>query len=685
VWFVIGMRHRATAACRRRVDPDGEAEREAIERESREAQERHAAREREPQQQIQAIELFRRGWRRYLGAAAEAEEQNWRDHWGRLARPRARATGSRNIASSVTPTDQPREIAWFVETERETDGGVELAFRRVAAPTGGRFLGVGRGGKWWAGPPAPIGPSDSEGRRLAELAADLGQSRARAAELGERVASGELVAVEAAADADGRVVGPLDAATWEPDPAAEGKSRSWWRSRREAARLGRGLLRLQRGRVAACRRYPIGGAVGLHQLHERDSSGRNVTRLSWAGNETCAAVWVCPECSRLIRSRRAVELGQLDEWAGDGARLVSLTIAHRRGDSLAELLAGLANAWRRVCMGAPWRRFRERCRIVGYVRAAEVTHGDAYGWHPHLHVVMIGGPGWERDRIGGRTAAEWLSHRWRAAVVAELGDARRPLLDRGCSVVPLKGSGYLAKMGLELSLDWAKRARVVDDVTHRTPWQIAADWCRWHETTDGDLWREYAGATFGHRQLTWSLGLRKLAGIGVELTDEEIATDVGRRVAKLPAAVWSWLRDGRGARGVPWSTAALEIGEARGVEYLRSWIERKRVALCGDHGTLEVWTATEGATQGLAETQAGDAYCEGRKRNRNVVRKRATAEPIRRSDLPALLGSNHAVAASHELDPGWDVRRPRERSTGSEGARLPAAVTYPEWDESSWT
>jgi hypothetical protein len=360
-------------------------------------------------------------------------------------------------------------------------------------------------------------------------------------------------------------------------PRPKRRSRSWWKGRREAQRLHRGLLKIQADRQANCRRYPLGGAVGLRQHRERAADGSEVSRLSWHGTETCGSVWSCPECSRLIRTRRAGELGQLERWAGSRAYLLTLTIAHESAHDLRTMRRGMADAWRAVTRGAPWERFRRRCQIAGYVRALEVTSGPN-GWHPHLHVILIGGPGWPSERVGnGQEVIQWLAERWRGAVVEQIGPEHCPSAERGCDLRPIAGSGYLVKMGLELTIDWTKRGR---GMLHRNPWQVAVDWCRTHDPSDRALWQEYARSMKGARQLTWSAGLRKLAGIGPELDDATIAgDDAGREVGSVSRADWEWLSKGVGEMGYPWTAHALEVGEAAGLAAMRDWIERKRAAL----------------------------------------------------------------------------------------------------------
>jgi hypothetical protein len=86
---------------------------------------------------------------------------------------------------------------------------------------------------------------------------------------------------------------------------------------------------------------------------------------------------------------------------------------------------------------------------------------------------------------------------------------------------------YIAKFGhertwgpeAELTKQGVKRSR-----SGRNPVQLLGD-ALLGDDAAGRLFQEYAGATFGRRQLHWSHGMRARLGLGVEQTDEEIVAE----------------------------------------------------------------------------------------------------------------------------------------------------------------
>ena len=525
------------------LDPDGAAERQAIVELGRREEHARAGRppaELGPDREIADIILAGLKEPRYPGDPA------WEAAGRLLAGVSVPEPRSRSPSSPSSPSS-PREIANCVTPPRNRNA----------------FLGPGGGtGAWWRGTIAAT-------ERASELVRSPGP-------LPEGLDLGEELLAEHWSPRMGRsprpVVGGL-ATGAEPAP--------WAAGRREADRLARGLYRAQQPRQRRCRRMPLGHAIAIHR-HTEESGGRD--RLSWSGLETCSSVWSCPHCARLIRTRRAQDVGALVTWAGDGARMVTLTISHGYGDDLRALRSRLGRAWSALLRGDPWRRFRERCKILGYVRAVETTHGPN-GWHPHLHAIICGEPGWPSLPMpDGGTAGEWLARRWQAMVQRCVGPEHTPDLVNGCHVSPCKPGkgGYLIKMGLEITIDWQKTGKLKRQRTSRGPWQIASDYCTDRAERDRALWRDYAAAMLGARMLTWSRDLRRLAGLGDEPDETELADDRGIELAQVHAGDWAWLRQPSAVfepSAPSWAVLALELGERDGAPALADWIARMRARL----------------------------------------------------------------------------------------------------------
>lgn len=271
-----------------------------------------------------------------------------------------------------------------------------------------------------------------------------------------------------------------------------------------------------------------------------------------AGLESCGSVWVCPVCAARVWARRREDLAAVAQWAGEqGATswLVSLTLRHRARHDLGAMIRGLAGAWRKFIAGRWWKQFCAATGYVGSVRRLEVTWGRQHGWHPHLHVQFF----------ASRSLSPWifaLQCRWRAIVERTLGRAHRPTLERGCDVrIHDEAHKYIGDSPLELTDHDAKRARhasrlsmaqLAELVSRGAPRDASAS-ARARHARLVRAWGEYAEATRGRRALTWSVGLRKRAGL---LDDEEVAdaaadaaeTEHAPPVATMPGETWSRVR-----------------------------------------------------------------------------------------------------------------------------------------------
>lgn len=263
---------------------------------------------------------------------------------------------------------------------------------------------------------------------------------------------------------------------------------------------------------------------GHPSITVRTSQGRASAGV--VGVQTCGSVWECAECAGVITRERAREVQHVVNHAhglGRVVHLVSLTVRHTYGDELRTMRRNLADAWRGVQRGAPWERQKKRHGLA-YVRRLESTVGEAHGWHPHLHLLIL---------ADGELPAEflaWLDARWCTMVERYMGAEHVGELPHrfDCQRVRAaeSASRYLSKLGLELTDAFTvKRARngnftpwgllaEVDASAHReTP---AAEWA-------AERWREWVSSMRGAKQLTWSRGLRELAGLGDETADEIIA------------------------------------------------------------------------------------------------------------------------------------------------------------------
>jgi hypothetical protein len=113
------------------------------------------------------------------------------------------------------------------------------------------------------------------------------------------------------------------------------------------------------------------------------------------GVNRCGSVWADPVCSAKIRAFRSEEFGQLIARhirAGGRAFFVTLTARHYARHRLEDLFDAITETWKLLISGRNWVGDRQALGIIGNIRSTEVTFGLLrFGWHPHLHIVVLFG------------------------------------------------------------------------------------------------------------------------------------------------------------------------------------------------------------------------------------------------------------------------------------------------------
>lgn len=331
------------------------------------------------------------------------------------------------------------------------------------------------------------------------------------------------------------------------DPAAQLDAT---RRRYRLQRIAQGLCRGER--VAGCGRNLGAGSVVV--ARDADSG-----RAKFRGLETCGSVWLCPVCAAKITDRRRAELNDaLAAWrrAGGAVYLLTFTIPHHAGLGVADALAAVQGAQRRVKARRDWKRAHADAGIVGTIRALEVTFG-ANGAHPHVHALAFARPGLLPDN--------WRELRDAGAYVESLG-AFAPLADLWAGAVRAQGFGavnehgfdaaggdyaadYVAKFGTEPAGESGGRWGPASELTRghtkagrrlsgAAPFallemvergEVLAAFDResgaMREVDPAAVFQEYARAFKGRRQLYWSPGLADRLGLGDQADDEAIAED----------------------------------------------------------------------------------------------------------------------------------------------------------------
>jgi len=289
----------------------------------------------------------------------------------------------------------------------------------------------------------------------------------------------------------------------------------------------------------------------------------------------CGSVWACPVCSAKVAARRAEEIRAVLEWAleqGYSASMATFTLRHFKGQSLEQCWDALGAGWRASIQGKYWVADQARYGLVGWVKAVEGTYGK-HGWHVHVHVLMI----WDRDgkavQADAQTVAEGMHARFTRALQRKGFDSWRDSggLDVRMASLDPDANGlheYFTKMAHEVTGGYAKLGRGKG----RTPFQILDNAFETCLAEDFDLWFEWEQGSKGRRQLNWSVGLRAMAGLGQEQTDEEVAAEELTADERLILSYSTWKQ----LRHDPMACCdLLEVTETGGLEAAGKWLDER--------------------------------------------------------------------------------------------------------------
>ncbi len=289
---------------------------------------------------------------------------------------------------------------------------------------------------------------------------------------------------------------------------------------------------LKREGVSKCMRVMYQGSVDCVYYPRIERGG-------YRGLVTCGSVWACPICAAKITERRRQELQRAD-MTGLSCVMVTLTLQHERGDSLAELQACLTEGYRLLRSGTPWQKFKQGLLYMGGVTSAEVTFGIESGWHPHKHALWFSRlpvgeldteyiQGWVSDRFGG--------------ILAKRGKYVSPVHGVHVRTGDNLAGDYIAKYGQDAGREssWG----IAHEVTkapvklaagqHYTPFGLLEAYgagVAWA----GRLYQEYAAAMKGRLQLVYSPHTRERLGLSkVMPTDQDLAEAPEDQVAVILA------------------------------------------------------------------------------------------------------------------------------------------------------
>lgn len=323
-------------------------------------------------------------------------------------------------------------------------------------------------------------------------------------------------------------------------------------------------------RVRACGHHAVNpsGLVGV-----KLSTSPAGNRAGFSGLATCGSVWSCPTCNQKIAASRAEEIGNaVKAWESIGGHvvMVTLTMHHRKGQTLTELWDALSYAWSKATSGRGWAE-DVRCHgtwINGkfrlpWVRAVESTVG-VNGWHLHVHALVFLRGGVDADALGCAMFQRWrdaLARKGLRAPVAGSGGLDVKLIEGRAAAMshylaknqyPVNNSPRLAtdidnrasnaarSAGFEVAYGAMKDGRR----GNRALFQVLSDVVAHGDADDLAIWHEWETASRGRRQITWSAGFRDWLAFEVEATDDELAAEelAGDVIATIPAAEWKVVR-----------------------------------------------------------------------------------------------------------------------------------------------
>ncbi len=281
--------------------------------------------------------------------------------------------------------------------------------------------------------------------------------------------------------------------------------------------------KVPRYRVCNCLRNASSGSDGVSIL-----KSALVDSVRFGGLQTCGSVWHCKICATRVSEVRKLEVRHaVDTWleGGHGVLFVTNTFPHGRQDDLRVLLSKLLDvAWNRYINHRSYKKAREALGYIGRIRALEVTHGEANGWHPHVHEI------WFVEKPLGKVAMKALeSALFKVWKVTALGAGfKSPSRKYGVNVQGASSAAdYIAKFGTEPRWEVGKemaKAHVKKsrDAKGKTPFDLLRSFAESGCKYSAGLFREYAIAFAGKVQLYWSQGLKGIFRIE-EISDEQIA------------------------------------------------------------------------------------------------------------------------------------------------------------------
>lgn len=235
----------------------------------------------------------------------------------------------------------------------------------------------------------------------------------------------------------------------------------------------------------------------------------------------CQSPSSCVVCSTAIAKARGQWLTDVFASAdsmGMNISMLTLTVRHKRNQSLSELLIAMERAYMNVQATQAYKKLRGKYRAK-FVRVLEVTYGKN-GWHPHFHIAIIHDTGVDYEDFRGELEKTWIKYLVKSGLEAPLPDIAVDIVENASNE---QRGWYLTKASGLSSLEFTSQGSKRAKNGNLGIWQVHA------LAVEGDAaakshWLEYERAIIGKRVISPSRGMADFFGVKWK-ADKAIAID----------------------------------------------------------------------------------------------------------------------------------------------------------------
>lgn len=243
-------------------------------------------------------------------------------------------------------------------------------------------------------------------------------------------------------------------------------------------------------------------------------------KVGVSGALRCNSPWLCPTCAPARAEKRRENVAEVIDRvkAMNGhTAFVTLTVKHKKGETLAELKRIQSVASRKARQGRFWQDLKETANILGVVQGVEVLENVDTGWHYHTHMIVpcLSSP------MVIRKAMTAFVQRYIELVKAEGGDAS--MRGQDIQIISVDDdddvSGYVSKG----SAEWEVAGSLKDARSRksRTPWDLAKLASAGDEEATA-LFVEYANNIVGTRSCVISPALAAALYMETSADDDDV-------------------------------------------------------------------------------------------------------------------------------------------------------------------